>query len=132
MHLYGENLVHVPFAAIHHGRVTPAQLNEIYNVCFAGLALSLTNVSLVPHEMLAAGCIPVVNDAHHNRIVLNNPYIQYADLNPHALAAALEQVVGNPDFESLSREAASSVHSSTWDEAGAKVASIFRRLLKAD
>lgn len=39
----------------------------------AGLTLSLTTVSLVPLEMLAAGFIPVVNDADHSRIVLANP-----------------------------------------------------------
>jgi hypothetical protein len=35
-----------------------------------GLVLSATNMSLVPYEMLAACCIPVVNDAEHNRCVL--------------------------------------------------------------
>ena len=72
IHLYGEPAGRLPFAATEHGLLPPEQLNTLYNRCIAGLVLSATNVSLVPHEMLAAGCIPVVNDAEHNRIVLDN------------------------------------------------------------
>src|SRR5690606_14557938 len=106
LHLYGERLGSLPFSCIQHGHVTPEQLNEIYNTCYAGLSLSLTNVSLVPHEMLASGCIPVVNDAVHNRMVLKNDFVRYAPLDPHELASALEAVVTASDFESLSRAAA--------------------------
>jgi hypothetical protein len=80
--------------------------------------------------MLAAGCIPVVNDAVHNRIVLDNPFIRYAPPNPHALAAELEALVTMADFDSLSRAAAASVHPRTWDDAGAAVDAIFRRALR--
>ena len=127
LHLYGDAMGALPFRFVDHGHVTPAQLNDIYNDCFAGLSLSLTNVSLVPHEMLAAGCIPVVNDAEHNRIVLDNPFVHYARLTPHALASALESVLTTPDFPALSRDAAASVRSASWDDAGAAVERIFRR-----
>ena len=131
LHFYGDKMGKLPFAYVDHGRVTPEQLNYIYNRCYAGLSLSLTNVSLVPHEMLAAGCIPVVNDAVHNRIVLDNPFIRYAPPNPHALAAELEALVTMADFDSLSRAAAASVHPRTWDDAGAAVDAIFRRVLRS-
>ena len=131
LHLYGDAMGALPFRFVDHGHVTPAQLNDIYNRCFAGLSLSLTNVSLVPHEMLAAGCIPVVNDAEHNRIVLDNPFVHYARLTPHALAAALEAVRATEDFPSLARAAAASVRSASWDDAGAAVERIFRRGLQA-
>jgi hypothetical protein len=80
--------------------------------------------------MLAAGCIPVVNDAAHNRMVLDNPFVRYAPPNPHALASELEALVMMDNFDSLSRAAAASVqHSATWDDAGATVDAIFRRTL---
>ena len=69
-----------------HGLLRPDGLNALYNRCVAGLVLSATNVSLVPHEMLAAGCIPVVNDAEHNRIVLDNEHVAYAPGTPFELA----------------------------------------------
>lgn len=129
-HFYGDKISKLPFAFVNHGRVTPDRLNEIYNRCYAGLSLSLTNVSLVPHEMLAAGCIPVVNDAIHNRIVLDNPFVRYAPLNPHALVAELETLVTMTDFDRLSQAAAASVHATSWDDAGAVVDGIFRRALR--
>lgn len=131
LHFYGEKMGNLPFTFVDHGRVTPEQLNDIYNRCYAGLSLSLTNVSLVPQEMLAAGCIPVVNDAIHNRIVLDNPFVRYAPLTPHALALELETLVMMADFDSLSQAAAASVHSATWDDAGASVDAILRRALGA-
>jgi len=129
IHLFGEKLEDVNFKCINHGLVSPAELNEIYGQCFAGLCLSFTNVSLVPYEMLAAGCIPVMNDAEHNRIVLGNPHVCYSAPTPHALAKALEDLVQTPDFGALSRMAADSVKSITWDDAGAAVDAGFRRAL---
>lgn len=129
LHFYGDKVGKLPFEFVDHGKVMPAQLNAIYSQCYAGLSLSLTNVSLVPHEMLAAGCIPVVNDAEHNRIVLDNDFVRYAAPNPHALAAELEAVVATADFDTLSMAASGSVRSADWDDAGAKVDAIIRRTL---
>ncbi len=131
IHLYGDKVGSLPFPFLDHGRVTPAELNRIYNASFAGLSLSLTNVSLVPYEMLASGCIPVVNEAVQNRMVLDNPFVQYATLDPHDIAAALESVVAMPAFDAHSRRAAESVGSVTWERAGDAIDSIFRRTLGA-
>jgi O-antigen biosynthesis protein len=132
LHFYGDTMGKLPFRVIDHGRVSPDELNQIYNQCYAGLSLSLTNVSLVPHEMLAAGCIPVVNEAVQNRIVLDNPFVRYAPPTPHALASELEALVLTPDFDSLSQAAAASAHGATWDDAGATVDGILRRALERD
>lgn len=129
LHFYGDRMGKLSFPFIDHGKVTPAQLNEIYNQCFGGLSLSMTNVSLVPHEMLAAGCIPVVNEAVHNRIVLDNAYVRYAPPNPHALASELEKVVDTKYFEMLSASASGSVRTTDWNSAGAKVDMVIRRTL---
>ncbi len=131
LHFYGDKMGKLAFDFIDHGKITPAQLNEIYNRCYAGLSLSMTNVSLVPHEMLAAGCIPVVNDVEHNRIVLDNAYVRYAPPNAHALATELENVIDTAGFHALSVAAAGSVRSVSWDDAGAKVAAIISRTLRA-
>src|SRR5262245_62947512 len=117
----------VPLPIVDHGEVSPDRLNEIYNRCFAALSLSMTNVSLVPHEMLAAGCIPVVNDAEHNRMVLDNAHVRYAPATPRALADTLRDVVRMPDFVRASEAAAASVASRSWADAGRAVDRILRR-----
>jgi glycosyltransferase involved in cell wall biosynthesis len=129
IHLYGSEVGRLPFPYVNHGVVSPQALNALYNRCFAGLSLSTTNVSLVPHEMLAAGCIPVVNDAEHNRIVLNNPFVRYANPDPHSLAKALDDLVNTDDFASLASAASNSVSSMPWDLAGASVERSMRQAL---
>ena len=130
IHFYGNRIGKLPFSFVDHGLLSPRELNHIYNRCFAGLSLSMTNVSLVPHEMLSAGCIPVVNDADHNRIVLDNPYVRYAPPTPHALAAALDDVVVTKDFDALAKSASASVSSASWEAAGAAVEECMLRSLR--
>ena len=132
IHFYGNRigkLPFLPFPFVDHGTLEPHDLNRIYNRCFAGLSLSMTNVSLVPHEMLSAGCISVVNDAPHNRIVLNNPFVRYSQATPHALADTLSDVVGTKDFSALATAASASVSSISWETAGGVVEQCMRRAL---
>ena len=123
IHLFGEPLGRVGFPVTSHGKVGPAELAELYNHCAAGLVLSATNVSLVPHEMLGAGCVPVVNDAEHNRVVLDNPHVVYAPATPVELANALGRVVERPpgQRQATAEAAAASVKQASWQEAGAAV-----------
>ncbi len=81
----------------------------------------MTNVSLVPYEMLAAGCVPVVNDAHHNRVVLDNAFVHYAGADPTCSRAALVDVVERPEFERAVPDLARSVSGASWSDAGASV-----------
>jgi O-antigen biosynthesis protein len=132
IHFYGNRIGKLPFCSfpfVDHGLLKPHELNSIYNRCFAGLSLSMTNVSLVPHEMLSAGCIPVVNDAEHNRIVLDNPFVRYAPATPHALANTLSDVVATNDFVALAASASASVSSISWETAGQTVEQCIRRAL---
>ena len=124
IHFYGDRIGKLPFFSfpfIDHGVLGSYELNRIYNRCFAGLSLSMTNVSLVPYEMLSAGCIPVVNEAEQNRIVLENPFVRYAPPTPQALAGALADVVATKNFAALATSASASVQSASWEAAGSVV-----------
>jgi hypothetical protein len=129
IHLYGNESVRLPFRVIDHGRLTPAELNTLYNRCAAGLSLSLTNVSLVPWEMLASGCVPVVNEAEHNRLVLRDAPVEYAALAPQAVADALCRLVEHPDHGRRARDVSSSMARASWDDAGRLVESVLKREL---
>jgi glycosyltransferase involved in cell wall biosynthesis len=133
IHLYGESVRGLPFAAHDHGLLTPEELGDLYNRCVAGLVLSATNVSLVPHEMLAAGCIPVVNDAEHNRVVLDNPEVAYAPATPFDLANALACLVDRPAAErrAAAQAASASVQGASWEDAGAQVERVIREVVGA-
>ncbi len=133
IHLFGENVGALPFPAQRHGVITPSELNALYNRCLAGLCLSVTNISLIPFELLAAGCIPVVNDARHNRLVLDNPHVRYVQPTPGELAAALSDVVSATppgQREERARAAAASMADLPWDAAGAAVERVLLRELR--
>ena len=123
IHFYGERIPDPDFPVTQHGSLTPAGLNDLYNQCVAGVVLSATNVSLVPHEMLAAGCIPVVNDADHNRIVLDNDEVAYCGATPYELDVTLRRLMDRREEEKQETvaAAAASVSSRSWADAGRRV-----------
>lgn len=108
----------LPFAHINHGMLRIDQLNDIYNQCATGLVLSLTNMSLLPLELLASGVIPVLNRGENNTKVVQNDFIRYADPSPHALAEALMEEMARPDLAERARRAAASVAPMTWEKPG--------------
>ena len=95
------------------------------------MSLSLTNVSLTPLEKLAAGCLPVVNDAPHNRAVLRNQCVRWSGLTPAALAQALQDVVEDPAQQEHALAAAASVQGMPWSVAGEQLEHVLRRELAA-
>lgn len=131
IHLFGDSVQRLPFRAVNHGSLPPDDLDALYNRCVAGLVLSATNVSLVPHEMLASGCLPVVNEGEQNRTVLDNPWVVYAPATPFELADALGALVERDAAERsvAARAAAASVQGRSWADAGRRVESIIRRVV---
>jgi glycosyltransferase involved in cell wall biosynthesis len=127
IHLFGDQVRGLPFPATGHGKLSTTELNLLYNRCSAGLSLSFTNVSLIPWELLAAGAVPVVNDAHHNRRVLDNAEVVWARSTPQALADALTAVVDDPDPAGRARAASASVAGVTWETAGRVVVAAIER-----
>lgn len=117
--IYGEEVRGLPFPATQLGRLTPTELNTLYNSSIAGLAMSFTNISLVAEEMLAAGTIPVVNDSVHSRADLANDHVMWATPTPQGLAAALSAVVERPDRDAAARAASESVRKFGWSRAQA-------------
>jgi hypothetical protein len=127
IHLFGGSAENVPFPAQMHGWVTPGELNKIYNSSRVGLSLSFTNVSLIPWELLASGVIPVVNDAHHNRMVLRNEHVAWATPSPGAIADALSAAWEAFTPGVTPRLLSASVAGDTWDEAASVVTEFIER-----
>jgi O-antigen biosynthesis protein len=122
----------LPFRYVGHGAMRITELNEVYNQCAVALVLSLTNLSLLPLELLAAGVIPVLNRGSNNDKVVQNPYIRYADASPRALAGALVEEMLRPDQHEYARKAAESVTSMTWDEPGREFVDILVEAMRSE
>lgn len=98
IHVVGDAVHGWKVPVIQHGSVPPAELNRIYNATIAGLAMSFTNVSLVPGELLAAGTVPVLNRLAGPQLDLDSPDALWAAGHPDALAAALATAVDADDL----------------------------------
>lgn len=98
IHIVGDTVRGWNTPAIQHGSVPPAELNRIYNGAIAGLAMSFTNVSLVPGELLASGTVPVLNRLAGPRLDLNSPDAVWTSGHPEALARALAEIVDADDL----------------------------------
>jgi glycosyltransferase involved in cell wall biosynthesis len=119
----------VPFPYVNHTALKIDELPALYNKSAVALVMSLTNMSLLPLELLACGTIPVVNDAPNNRLVSDNPFIAYTDSSPQALANALIETVKRQDLPAYAQKAAASVPADGWDVAGERFLGVLDREL---
>ncbi|GAA2217958.1 hypothetical protein GCM10010413_03110 [Promicromonospora sukumoe] len=124
IHVYGSRPADLTIPVTYHGRLTPAELNDLYGRVVAGLAMSFTNISLVAEEMLAAGVVPVVNDSPLARADLPNPYVGWAEPTAAGIAAQLAAAVERPDGAAYAAKAAASVLGRSWAPAQESVARI--------
>lgn len=129
IHVYGTSAGDLGVPVTDHGRLTPTELNELYNRAVAGIALSFTNISLVAEEMLAAGCIPVVNDCADARADLVNEYVAWAPPTPSGVAGALSAEVLRAS-SGRSAAAAASVRLDNWSHAGKQVVELLENLAR--
>lgn len=103
IHLFGSDTtkLKIPFPFVSHGVLDTEKLNALYNKCAAGIVLSFSNMSLIPLEMIAAGCTPIVNDAEYTRMVKYSDWVEYTQPTPKAVASALERVVRSGPHKQL-------------------------------
>jgi glycosyltransferase involved in cell wall biosynthesis len=98
IHVFGDVVTGWQVPVTNHGNLSPRQLNGLYNQTIAGLAISFTNISLVPGELLAAGNVPVLNQAPFASGLLTDPDAVWAPSTPGGLASALTAVVRAPNI----------------------------------
>ncbi|WP_139416719.1 glycosyltransferase family 4 protein [Agromyces laixinhei] len=132
IHLVGWDMsgYDVPFPFVNHSAVDIAELNAIYNRCAAGLILSLTNMSLLPIEVMGAGVVPIVNDAPNTRGVLDSPHIEFTPMAPAALADRMVAVLDRPDQAAHAEKIARSVAETDWSDPGADFVAAFDRAMQ--
>jgi glycosyltransferase involved in cell wall biosynthesis len=129
IHVYGHDAADIAAPVIQHRRISPRELNDLYNSAVTGLALSFTNITLVAAEMLASGCIPVVNDSADSRADLDNPNVVFVSPTPTSLADGLCRAVERADPRHA-RAAAASISRDNWAVAGSGVVSIVEEVVR--
>lgn len=79
----------IPFPHLAAGVITPEELADVFSQCDAALVMSLTNLSLMPLEVMAAGCAVVSNRGECVEWLLNDEVALLTDPTVEALSAAL-------------------------------------------
>ena len=119
----------VPFPYVNHTALDISQLNEVYNRCAAGLILSLTNMSLLPMEVMSSGVVPVVNDGPNTREIFDSEYMDHQPLSPGAMARRLIEIVDDPKQAEHAAAMAASVAAINWVDPGDTFIAAFERAM---
>lgn len=120
----------IPFQHRKFASLDISRLNKIYNRCAAGLVISLTNMSLLPLELISAGVTPVVNDGPSNRMVADNQYIEWVPLSPAAIARRLSEIVKRPDNAERAMTMSRSLAGADWAASGRQFVDAFERAIR--
>lgn len=125
----GGNLERQKFAFPYQicGKLKVSELGALYNSCDAALVLSMTNLSLLPLELMACGTPVVSNTGPWAEWQLNSDNAKLAEPSPQALAEALAAVITNPaEWERLHLAGLNTVAESSWNAETVKVADALR------
>lgn len=120
----GGNLERQKFAFPHQicGKLRVSELGTLYNSCDAALVLSMTNLSLLPLELMACGTPVVSNTGPWVEWQLNTRNAKLAEPNPQSLAKAIAEVISNPqEWERLHLAGLETVAENSWDVEAQKV-----------
>ena len=79
----------IPFPHLSAGVVSPEELADAFSQCDAALILSLTNLSLMPLELMASGCAVVSNRGECVEWLLNDDVALLTEPTLEALTDAL-------------------------------------------
>lgn len=87
----------IPFPHLPAGVVSPQELADVFSQCDAALILSLTNLSLMPLELMASGCAVVSNGGDCVEWLLNKDVALLTEPTLEALTDGLVHLLQDDD-----------------------------------
>lgn len=111
------------------GLLSLEQLPDVYSQCDIALVLSFTNLSLLPLEIMACGCVVVSNDGDNVRWLLNDDNSKLSSPNPVILAEnIIDLLEDGSKLNSLRVNGIEFAESTNWDNEGKKLASYLEEI----
>ena len=106
----------IPFPHLACGTVVLDDLPDLYSQCDVALVLSLTNLSLLPLELMACGCAVVSNRGDCVQWLLTDEVAVLTMASPEALADAVCDLLEDDDRRhALTERAEAFARSQAWD-----------------
>lgn len=115
----------IPFPHENLGILAIDSLPEIYGSCDVALVLSLTNLSLLPLELMSCGVPIVCNTGPNNEWLLNSSNSKLARLTPDEIANAVCEILNDTGESSrLIRSGFDVAHKTSWKKEAEKLGQI--------
>ena len=121
----------IPFRHVNAGILKLDDLPDLYNRCDAALVISLTNLSLLPLELMACGCPVVSNNGPNVEWLLNREIAALAEPTVEALRDALISLLTDEGYRLRLIDAGLNFAKTTdWAREANTVAGILTQLLE--
>ena len=115
----------IPFPFQNAGVVSIDELPDLYSQCDLALVISLTNLSLLPLEVMACGCAVVSNKGPNVEWLLDEAFTKFSNSSPEALSDAMLDLVNDPVMlDKYKKEGLKFAQSTNWNAEVDKIASI--------
>ncbi len=112
----------IPFTHLNAGSVPLDQLADLYAQCDICLVMSLTNLSLLPLEVMASNSVIATQGDENNSWMVNESNAIIIDNDPLNIARTLEDYLNHPEKLKALREAGLKFSAATdWDRETDKV-----------
>jgi glycosyltransferase involved in cell wall biosynthesis len=119
----------IPFRFHDAGILKLDDLPALFRSCDVALVLSYTNVSLLPLELMACGCVVVSNDGPFVEWLLNDEIAKLVRSDVIEMAKAIGDLLDNPNERDRLRKAGLEFcQRSDWDREGRLVSEYLKQL----
>ena len=112
----------IPFPHLNAGSVALNDLPDLYSQCDICIALSNTNLSLLPLEVMACNSVIMSNNDEHVKWLLNDENSILVNLNPLDIAKKLEYYLKNEfELNNIKEKGYKFAINTDWNKEGEKV-----------
>ena len=113
---------YIPFKHVNAGTLSLDQLSDMYAQCDICLVMSLTNLSLLPLEVMASNSVIATQGGENNTWMVNERNAIIIDTDPVNIALTLEHYLNHPEKLAALRAAGLEYAGATnWEEETEKV-----------
>lgn len=119
----------IPFNVQDAGILSLEALPSLFRSCDVALVLSYSNVSLLPLELMACGCVVVSNDGPHVEWLLNEQIARLVESDVDKMAAAISELLHDGEQrERLKKAGLEFCRNTDWDREGRRVSEYLKQL----
>ncbi len=122
----------IPFPHLNAGVVAIKDLPDLYSQCDVALVLSLTNLSLLPLELMACNCAVISNSGGNVEWLLNDKVARFCRMTPEDISDGIVDLFSEPDeLETLKESGREFANLTSWESEVDRISTELQRDLLA-